>query len=86
VTNLKLFVDALQPVDRSIQASDFIGFKLQLLLEILDLALVSLALPGVLSLQLILWGNQRQFAPKPQDRTLRSAMDSTRSTSLVSSS
>jgi hypothetical protein len=54
VTNLKFFVDALQAINGGAQASDFVGLELQLLLEILDLALVCLPLRGVLSLKLIL--------------------------------
>ena len=50
VTNLKLLVDALQTIDGSVQAPDFVGPELQLLLEILDLVLVSLSFRGVLSL------------------------------------
>ena len=50
MTNLKLLVDALQTIDGSVQASDFVGLELQLLLKILDLALVGLSLRDVLSL------------------------------------
>lgn len=50
VTNLKLLVDALQTINSGVQASDFAALELQLLLEILDLTLVSLPLRGVLDL------------------------------------
>jgi hypothetical protein len=49
VTNLKFLIDALQTVDGSVQASDFVGLELQLLFEILDLVLLGLSLRGVLS-------------------------------------
>lgn len=54
VTNLELLVDALQTVYSRVQTSDFVGLELQLLLKILDLALMSLSLRSVLSLQLVL--------------------------------
>ena len=50
VTNLKLLVDALQSIDGSVQASDFVNLEFQLLPEILDLVLVGLPLRGILSL------------------------------------
>ena len=59
MTNLKLFIDALQAIDGSVQASDFVGLELQLLFEILNLALVSLSFRGILSLKLVLSGYQR---------------------------
>lgn len=49
MTNLKLLVDTLQTINGSVQTSDFVGLELQLLLKILDLALMRLSLRGVLS-------------------------------------
>ena len=54
VTNLEFLVDALQTIDGGVQAPDLVGLELQLLLEILDLTLVSLSLCGVLSFELVL--------------------------------
>ena len=50
MTNLKLLIDALQTFNGGVQASDFVGLELQLLLEIMYLALVSLPFRGVLNL------------------------------------
>jgi len=64
VTNLELLVDALQAINGCVQASDFVGLELQLLLEILDLVLVSLPLRGVLGLQLVLRGVSVSISPR----------------------
>lgn len=86
VTNLKFLVDALQTLNGSVQASDFIGLQFKLLLEIQDLALVGLSLCGVLSFELALGGYQPHFSTVLQHHTFRSATDSVRPTLLVSSS
>ena len=53
-THLELLVDALQAVNRSIQASDLVAANVKLLLEVLHLAQVRVALSGVLRLEFVL--------------------------------
>ena len=52
--DLELFIDALQTVNRCVQASDLITLHFQLLLEIRHLALVTFTLRSVLSFQFVL--------------------------------
>lgn len=52
--NLELLVDALQTIGSGVKVANLVGLHLHLLLEILDLAFMSLTFCNVLSFQFVL--------------------------------
>lgn len=89
INYLELLVDALQAVDRGVERTDFIALHLKLLFEIGQLVNVCIALGSVLSLKFDLEANilnNGRANLETSCQTLMSAIDSARSTLLVSSS